>query len=385
MRTSRSLAETLYASYREWKVEEFTSRRFSPERMGEILTRIVDRKDRRFDQHEVGKSFEGRPIRLVTAGWGSTTALLWSQMHGDESTATMAIADILNYFRLYSEQEPASTILSSLRLFFLPMLNPDGAARFQRRTAQGIDMNRDALALQTPEAKILHKTREQYKPEFGFNLHDQELSTVGDAKELTAVAVLAPAFDEKKSENEVRRKAKLVAATMLGSLTTLIPGKLARYDDSFDPRAFGDAMQQWGTSTVLVEAGHMRNDPEKQLIRHVNAVGILTTLYALATGDYRSSDLRLYESLPFNSKRAYDIIIRDVSLIHKTGAITTTDLGISYHVDAHTEDTPVLVDIGDLRTYVGLRELHGRGTSIVFENLPLNKPFRWEQYFLSGS
>ena len=40
-------------------------------------------------------------------------------------------------------------------LYFLPMLNPDGAERFQRRTATDIDMNRDALRLQTPEGTLL--------------------------------------------------------------------------------------------------------------------------------------------------------------------------------------------------------------------------------------
>jgi len=54
------------------------------------------------------------------------------------------------------------------------MLNPDGAERFTRRTAQMIDMNRDASALATPEAKILKSTHDMYQPEYGFNLHDQE-------------------------------------------------------------------------------------------------------------------------------------------------------------------------------------------------------------------
>ena len=44
-------------------------------------------------------------------------------------------------------------ILSSLTLYIVPMLNPDGAARFQRRNAQQIDVNRDALSLQTPEGR----------------------------------------------------------------------------------------------------------------------------------------------------------------------------------------------------------------------------------------
>ncbi|MCL4807932.1 MAG: peptidase M14, partial [Thermoanaerobaculia bacterium] len=37
---------------------------------------------------EQGASAEGRPILVVTAGTGPAKALLWSQMHGDEPTAT---------------------------------------------------------------------------------------------------------------------------------------------------------------------------------------------------------------------------------------------------------------------------------------------------------
>ena len=41
---------------------------------------------------EVGRSLLGREIRSITFGNGPTTVLLWSQMHGDEATATMALA-----------------------------------------------------------------------------------------------------------------------------------------------------------------------------------------------------------------------------------------------------------------------------------------------------
>ncbi len=53
----------------------------------------------------------------------------------------------------------------------VPMLNPDGAELFQRRNLQFIDINRDALALATPEGKLLKKLRDEWQPDIGFNLH----------------------------------------------------------------------------------------------------------------------------------------------------------------------------------------------------------------------
>ena len=80
------------------------------------------------------------------------------------------------------------------------MLNPDGAERFTRRTAQLIDLNRDALALETPEARILKETCNKYQPEYGFNLHDQDPRlTVGTTKKITAIALLAPSTDESRT------------------------------------------------------------------------------------------------------------------------------------------------------------------------------------------
>src|SRR3546814_10344937 len=81
-------------------------------------------------------------------------------------------------------------------------MNPDGAARFQRRNAQGIDINRDARALVSPEARALHDLRERVKPAFGFNLHDQQVGyRAGDSDRGTAIALLAPAFNEARDVN----------------------------------------------------------------------------------------------------------------------------------------------------------------------------------------
>jgi hypothetical protein len=122
-----------------------------------------------FKQRTAGTSSEGRPIRLLSLGSGPTPVLLWSQMHGDEPTATRALLDIFSIVRRERDHEIIRTILSQCTLYILPMVNPDGAERFSRRTALGIDMNRDALALRTPEAAILKSVRNKYNPRWAYS------------------------------------------------------------------------------------------------------------------------------------------------------------------------------------------------------------------------
>lgn len=374
-------ADNLNKNYPSFRVPDFVKRSFPPELFHKTIDQLVEESRGLFEIKIAGQSFEQRPVRLLTVGNGKTSVLLWSQMHGDESTATMAIADILNYCNKTRDDEITRHLLSSVTLYFLPMLNPDGAERFQRRTAQDIDMNRDAMAQTTPEAKILVQLQQQLKPQFGFNLHDQELSTVGTGKELTAIAVLAPAFDKEKTFNDVRTRAKQLASLFASVAERSVAGKVAKYDDTFEPRAFGDNMQLWGTSTVLVESGHAFNDPEKDSIRKLNVVGLLSSFLAIADKSYAQDDKSVYDRLPFNGKRVYDIIIRNVRIEDENGKTTIADLGISYQVDTHSEQPARLVDLGDLSTFIALKEIDGRKKAIPRRNISLNKPFAWEKFF----
>ena len=371
----------LFKEYDGYRVGSFPRRSFSPETLQNTLEEIAEYPSGLSQLRTIGKSFEERNIRLIKVGGGNISVLLWSQMHGDESTATMAICDILNYLKKTTGEEITEDILLSLELFFVPMLNPDGAARFHRRTAQGIDMNRDALSLATPEARVLKSIREELQPRFGFNLHDQELSTVGSTKEIAALGLLSPSLDHEKTNNDVRTRSKYMASVFANVMNQFIPGKITKYDDSFEPRAFGDNMQLWGTSTLLVESGHVLNDPEKNFIRKLNFVGILTTLYAIAAKTYDKFETASYVNLPFNGKRAYDVVIRNVVIEYPNGEKTPADLGISYQVDTHSELPPKLIDIGDLHSFVGLIEINGKGKSIPQSLLALNQAFEWEKYF----
>ena len=294
----------------------------------------------------------------------------------------MALLDILNFLSQESGHAVASTIRERLTLLIIPMLNPDGTERFQRRTAQSIDMNRDALALRTPEARILKEVQAKFRPEFGFNLHDQDpRNTVGFTKNVTAIALLAPALDKAKSDPPSRIKAKQLAATFAEIMGQFIAGHVARYDYTFEPRAFGDNIQKWGTSTVLVESGGWPNDRDKMFIRKLNAVGLLTSLYAIAMGAYQEAQQESYEQLPFNGKNLYDIIFRNVQL--RTGneqPPVLVDIGANLEEEQNGVSGQIqlkarVVDIGDLSTVGSFVEHDCTGLQLSSDELTLDKVY----------
>jgi hypothetical protein len=298
-------------------------------------------------------------------------------MHGDESTATLALMDIFNFLATNAAKERwVADLLEGTTMFFIPMLNPDGAEYRERRTAAGIDMNRDALELATPEARILHDVQRRVKPAFGFNLHDQELSSVGSTTHVAAIALLAPAADETGKKSPVRTRAIRLAAHIARTLENFIPGNVARYDDTFEPRAFGDNMQRWGTSTVLIESGHWPDDPEKKFIRKLNFVGILAALHAIAQGSYQDVELDCYLLLPPNAKRVYDIIIRGLTLQHGARWSRTVDVGILFDPQLNKDSGSLIAtvkDMGDLSTFGALRSVDGTARSIRTGQFALNQ------------
>jgi hypothetical protein len=382
--TNSALARELFDKYENFKASAITSRRFSQADMLKWLDPLRDQK--LFTMTPVGRSAEGRTISMLKLGVGKTTVFLWSQMHGDESTATMALMDMLKFFLQEPDHIVTRSVLDKLNLLIIPMLNPDGAERFQRRTAQSIDMNRDALALRTPEARILKETRDTYRPQFGFNLHDQDPRySVGETRNVSAIALLAPAFDESRADNKVRLAAKRVAAALASILHEFIPNNVSKYDDAFEPRAFGDNIQKWGTSTVLIESGGWPGDREKMFLRKLNCVALLTTLHAIAVDQCEHADVNEYERLPFNSKYLYDIILRNAQLkANDTVPSVTVDIGINIDEEFNprtrkVEPVAKVVDIGDLRTYGAFRDVDVRGVVVEGSEIKIDQRIPMER------
>jgi hypothetical protein len=352
----------LFDAYDNYKEIALTKRRF---KHSDILPLI---RQLSFEKSIIGESFEGREIFKIKLGQGKRRILLWSQMHGNEATATMAIFDILNFLTSQEDyfQDFRNEILENMELHFVPMLNPDGAERFVRRTAQGIDMNRDALALQCPESKLLKGLVVDLQPEFSFNLHDQNIRySAGNSSEQATISFLATAYNQETEWNEVRTKSRQVISAMNETLKEFIPKNIGRFSDEFEPRAFGDNIQKWGSSLILIESGGYKDDTEKQFIRKLNFVTILSAFEAILNNSYHNFTLEDYLQIHQNQKCLFDLKIVNAKI--KSGETTfEVDLGINLEENNNWSASDfsyksVIEDMGDLSVFWGIQTLDAKG------------------------
>lgn len=337
-----------------------------------------------FRLEKVGESVEGRAINLIQAGSGPFQILLWSQMHGDETTATAALFDLFEYLRRHREEATVQRMLGALTLSVVPMLNPDGAERFERRNAQSIDINRDALRLQTPEGRTLKAVRDRLRPRVGFNLHNQSWRTsVGRPPKPASISLLSVAADEARSSNAGRTLTKKLCAVIRDALEPFASGQIGRYDDEFEVRAFGDNITLWGTPVVLIETGPWPAlEPDPPLVR-LNFIALVSALEALASGNVERAEPSRYESLPPNESKLLYILVKNASVISGTGSPPyIADIGISAtrrvraaggdrKSDSAPEGSRTLElitnidDMGDLRTLGALRTIDATGMTAV--------------------
>ncbi|WP_224246206.1 M14 family metallopeptidase [Hyalangium gracile] len=338
------------------------------------LERLRESAPDLFLVEEVGRSVEDRAIQHVRVGHGPRHVLLWSQMHGDEPTATTALFELFEYLRRYRQEPRVDGLLSALTLHAVPMLNPDGAERFQRVNAQGIDINRDALMLQTPEGRTLKALRDRLQPSLGFNLHNQDWRTaVGKSGKPASISLLAPAFDEARGDNPGRLLAKKVCAVIRDALEPLVPGQIGRYSDAFEVRAFGDNMGRWGTPSVLIETGPWPEVESEGPLLRLNFVALVSALEALASGRAEQADLERYDSIPLNdSKGLLRLIVKGAQVFGEAGGPFLADVGVAASPSVRTvQGIPravvvgAIAELGDLRVFGASETVDGQGLTLV--------------------
>jgi hypothetical protein len=359
------LTRNLYSNYEIYRENKITHRRF---KHADIQKLINDTKGQGiFSVEKAGESVEGREIYLLSIGTGKSKVFLWSQMHGDEPTATMALFDVFNFFQTDDDlYEIKKTILDSLTIYFMPMVNPDGAEIYQRRNNCEIDINRDINRQQTPEGILLREVFEKLKPDFGFNLHDQSTRySVANSFKSAAISFLAPSLDHERSVDSVRENSMKLICELYKMLNHFIPGHIAKYGDDYEPRAFGDNFQKWGTSTVLIETGGWKGDIEKQFLRKINFLTFISAFYSIATKSYKHESTKLYDQIPKNEDYVMDLILRNLKY-KKDKKDYKIDLGINRTENNYNDAkefyyTSTVEDLGDLSVFFGYEDFDMTG------------------------
>ncbi len=315
-----------------------------------------------------GRSVQERDIYAVRWGQGPIKILLWSQMHGDEPTATMALLDLWKALQEAQHLPEAKNWSQKVSLYFLPLLNPDGAIAYQRRNALGIDLNRDALRLTSPESRILNHWRDSLDADWGFNLHDQHrYYSVGNTNLTAAVAFLAPPPDLNRSNPPHRQDAMKLIGSLGNQLEKIIPGQVSRYSDAFENRAFGDNFTARGTRTVLIEAGWLTGDNEKQTLRRLYFASLVASIDAISRGSYQKIPLADYNRLPFNQNRLFELLIREATLQDR-GNEYLMDIAFKsaeYGSDKNWYTKSTIADLGDLNPHSAHHVIDGKGLKVV--------------------
>ena len=309
-----------------------------------------------FPSTEIGRSVEKRPIFEITMGSGPIKILMWSQMHGNESTSTKGLLDVLSYLR----QSP--NILSSFTLRIIPMLNPDGANAYTRVNAAQVDLNRDALNQSQPEMKVLNNIYKTFQPDYCFNLHDQR-TIFGVDSHPCMLSFLAPAANEEKAITAARARAMGVIGYINKALQCHIPHQVGRYDDSFNKNCTGDFFTSLGTPTLLFECGQVGTDYGRENTRKWFGFSLLKALESIAEDRF---ELDIYAAIPAVEKSFVDVLLKNISYQDHT-----TDIALQYIEKPQNGRIffhPVVADIGDLHVLKGHNTL-----DLSAQTLPIEK------------
>lgn len=384
-----SPAQTAKDFAADWDKRHFSTILPSNLRHSDLKKQLDDLKKIGLKVEEVGKSYAGREIYQIEWGKGKTKIFMWSQMHGDEPTATPAVLDMLVYLQSNRAKSWVKELENNLTIRVVPMLNPDGAELFQRRNLQSIDINRDAVDLQTPEGQLLKRLRDEWQPEIGFNLHNQQsLTTVGDTNEQATISFLAVLGNAEGTTNDGHERNKRVCSLMISALRQFIPGHIARYDDEYNPRAFGDRISEWGTPVILIETGALHGKTEMFLVK-LNFIAYLVALKSLVDKSEQKADAKIYDSLPFNnSGELSNFIFRRANIVNFAETVEPFVADVSMNSERRRAKDPApayIREIGDLSIYKGLDEFDAKDFYLVNKNGLLRNGMSGELWFYKKS
>lgn len=339
----------IIADYSKYQ-ENIPHRYFPPESVNRLIA------VNNYQYEVIGKSFQHRPIVKLSVGKGDFKIIFWAQMHGNESTASRAMFD---FWKLLSTENVwVHKVLSEFTIDFIPQLNPDGAQVYTRRNAANIDINRDFIAMQSPEIQALQGLVNSENYNLLFNLHDQRTIFHPKGQKLPAtLSFLAPATDVSDASPDNRKFAIQIIACMIQKLMGYIPNQIARFTHEYYPKATGDNFQRLGFPTILIECGHYPSDYKRNITRKYTFIAILAALDGIIQKNYQFIDPNIYHSIPQNEQKSYDIIYKGIMVKNEFNEMIT-DLGIQFEERLEDGKDEIswlakIQEVGDLSDFFG--------------------------------
>ena len=316
----------------------------------EDILPIVKKLDSLFKVEKIGKSELGKDIFSISFGKGEKNILIWTQMHGNESTGTKAVFDLFKYFENSEENNLiANAILNNCKITVIPVLNPDGAEKYTRVNSNQVDLNRDVIDQNAAESKILMQMLKMVDPYYCFNLHDQRtIFSVTEINNPATLSFLAPSIDEARTVTNGRMQTMETIVAMNNMLQKFIPDQVGRYSDEFYPTATGDNFQKMGHNTILIESGHFKDDYQRENTRRYTFLALLKGIYSIAQPE-DGIDFQSYFDIPNNEKLYLDMIIKNIN--YKGDIVDVGVLFIESLIGGSINLIPSIELVGDLKEY----------------------------------